>query len=298
MKSNILQQIIKNILSGEAITLQKLAETAELNRSNLSVIKNDKTGKEVDELTYSKIKKAYPQYFLKESSGPTEAELLLNEIQYRTGKTLEEIAGDIGYSRPYLNNVKLKGGGDRLIDTLREKYADILQNVPHGTYLSGRREQKTSGSGKTLLYYDVNANAATEFTGEILPVNKTEGVLHISDLFKGSQFAIRISGNSMTPNYPSGSIIGIRQIEDKHITPGSVYVIEKAGDLWIKRLFYKDDRRETGVFQCISDNTMVHEAGPRKGRYFYPDFEIDIDAVRKLFKVTGIYKSNELTVIN
>lgn len=163
-------------------------------------------------------------------------------------------------------------------------------------YIERRRKLKNK-TENTLTYYDVNAAAGIQ-NSEILPVKKSEGVLHISDLFKGSQYAIRISGNSMTPNYPAGAIIGIRQIEDKQITPGSVYVIEKGNDLWIKRLFYKDDDQMSGYYECVSDNTMKFENGPRTGKYFYPPFYIKIDDVRKIFKVTGIYKPNELTVIN
>lgn len=59
-----------------------------------------------------------------------EADDLLKEIQYKTGKTLEEIAVEIGYSRPYLNKVKLMGGGEKIIGILKQKYAEILQNVP------------------------------------------------------------------------------------------------------------------------------------------------------------------------
>lgn len=177
--------------------------------------------------------------------------------------------------------------------------------VPHetlneepGKYLRERRERKLTSNNNTLLYYEVNANAGLVHSPEILPVNKNEGVLHISDLFKGSQYAIRISGNSMIPGYPPGAIIGIREIEDKRIVPGTVYVLEKGNDLWIKRLFYKDDNQGTGIFQCVSDNTMKHLSGPREGKFFYPSFEIEIDKVRRLFKVTGIYKANDLTIIN
>lgn len=165
------------------------------------------------------------------------------------------------------------------------------------TYQTKRRNHKTNKQ-ETLMYYEIGANAATRHTAEILPVKKEEGVLHISDLFKGSEYAIRVSGNSMTPNYPSGAIIGIREIHDKQITPGSVYVIEKENDLWLKRLFYKDDNQDSGFFECASDNNMRYENGTRVGKLYYPSFEIAIDKVRKLFKVTGIYKPNELSVIN
>lgn len=186
--------------------------------------------------------------------------------------------------------------GMRLEQIMKLKYfPDELKNAE--PYLEKRRKLKNINDN-TLTYYDVGASAGKAHSAEILPVKKTEGVLHISDLFKGSEYAIRISGNSMTPNYPSGAIIGIREIHDKQITPGSVYVIEKESDLWIKRLFYKDDNQASGIFQCVSDNTMKHENGPRQGRLYYPSFDIPVDNVRKLFKVTGIYKPNELTVIN
>jgi SOS-response transcriptional repressor LexA len=166
-------------------------------------------------------------------------------------------------------------------------------------YQKHRNNIKTTQKDNDLTYYEIGASAGTAHAAEILPVKKSEGVLHINDLFRGSQYAIRVSGNSMTPNYPSGAIIGIREIPDKQITPGSVYIIEKDNDLWIKRMFYKNDDQASGIFECVSDNTMKYENGTgREGRLYYPPFYINIDEVRKLFKVTGIYKPNELTVIN
>lgn len=162
----------------------------------------------------------------------------------------------------------------------------LEEEIPQ-SYITTRRTIKNLQEN-SLMFYEIGASAGTPQTGDIIPVKKSEGVLHISDLFKNSEYAIRISGNSMTPNYPSGAIIGIREIEDKIITPGSVYVIEKENDLWIKRLYYKDDNQDSGLFECFSDNTMKFEHGPRIDKLRYPPFCIEIDKVRKLFKVTGI----------
>lgn len=54
---------------------------------------------------------------------------LLDIIQFRTGKTLEEISADIGYSRPYLNKIKLKGGGQKVLGILNSTFREVLQNV-------------------------------------------------------------------------------------------------------------------------------------------------------------------------
>jgi len=63
-----------------------------------------------------------------------EAAELLKKIQYATGLSLEEIASRIGYSRPYLNNVKLKGeGGKKIISTLKLKFASELKQVEKQT---------------------------------------------------------------------------------------------------------------------------------------------------------------------
>jgi phage repressor protein C with HTH and peptisase S24 domain len=237
-----------------------------------------------------------------------EIETIIKKIQFKTDESLEQIALNIGFSRPHLNKAKISGIGKKVLVALKDKYSYILQNVPVENniieetiepYHVQRQKLKNKTKNETLMYYNVGAAAGSQHAAEILPVKKSDGVLHINDLFKGSEYAIRISGNSMTPNYPSGAIIGIREVTDKIITPGSVYVIEKESDLWIKRLFYKNDNQELGIFECVSDNQMKYENGStRSGRLYYPTFDIAIDAVRKLFKVTGIYKPNELTVIN
>ena len=67
-----------------------------------------------------------------------EVAILLNEIQFRTGFTLEQIDEKVGYSRPYLNNVKIKGGGEKLLAKLKHEYAEILQNVPRNTPIADK----------------------------------------------------------------------------------------------------------------------------------------------------------------
>jgi hypothetical protein len=55
---------------------------------------------------------------------------LIDEIQFKSKLSLEEIADSIGYSRPHLNKEKLKGENKKLEGMLREKFKEILQNVP------------------------------------------------------------------------------------------------------------------------------------------------------------------------
>jgi len=182
------------------------------------------------------------------------------------------------------------------IDLLNQDVSNIIEDVK--PYHQKRYEQKLNSEDQVIPFYDTNAHGAAPDIVEILPPLNNNNVLHINDLFKGSQYAIKVSGNSMTPNYPPGSIIGIRLIENKQIIPGNVYVLQIDNELIIKRLFYKDEDQYSGIFQCMSDNSMKYEHGVRAGKLCYPPFYRKVDEVIKLFKVTGIYKGNELTVIN
>lgn len=59
---------------------------------------------------------------------PDELKQLLRLIQFKTGKTLEQIASDIEYARAYLTNEANKGNNPKLIEILKEKYKDFISD--------------------------------------------------------------------------------------------------------------------------------------------------------------------------
>lgn len=59
---------------------------------------------------------------------PNELKQLLRLIQFKTGKTLEQIASDIEYARAYLTNEANKGNNPKLIEILKEKYKDFISD--------------------------------------------------------------------------------------------------------------------------------------------------------------------------
>lgn len=61
-----------------------------------------------------------------------ELQILLDEIQATTRLPLGEIAKRIGYSRPYLNKAKMDGGTRKLIDVIKQEFAETLQNSTVG----------------------------------------------------------------------------------------------------------------------------------------------------------------------
>lgn len=153
---------------------------------------------------------------------------------------------------------------------------------------SNTSDDVSISSGKVIPYYDAEVAAGTNYAMEMtqtVPV----GMIEIGGLLKDSEFAMRVYGNSMVPNYPAGCVIGLRQYNEHFIEPGTVYVIETEENRFLKRLYYSKDKK---AFRCMSDNHMKHETGPMEGEYFYPEFEIPFEDVRRLLRVIGVIKRN------
>jgi len=111
--------------------------------------------------------------------------------------------------------------------------------------------------------------------------------IDVGDLLRDSEAAFTVYGNSMNPNYPSGCILGIKRCYDGFIQPGEIYVLETKSNRVFKRLYYNDEK--TG-YTCFSDNTLVHENGALKGKYYYPPFDVRYEDVIRVFDVTGMIK--------
>lgn len=145
-------------------------------------------------------------------------------------------------------------------------------------------------TGKVIPYYDAEVAAGTAY-GMEMTQTQPAGMIEIGGLMKDSEFAMRVYGNSMVPNYPAGCVIGLRQYTEHFIEPGTVYVIETTENRFLKRLYYNKDK---SAFRLLSDNHMKHENGPMTGEYFYPEFEIPFEDVKRLLRVTGVIKRNIL----
>ena len=88
---------------------------------------------------------------------------------------------------------------------------------------------------------------------------------------KGAEFAINVSGDSMAPEYPSGSQVLIKKINEKaFIDWGRVYVLDTCNGTVIKRLYPAE---KPGVVVCKSINPD------------YPPFEVDMKDVFGVYRV-------------
>lgn len=210
----------------------------------------------------------------------------LRIFRKQKGLTQKQIASFLGVGQSFVSQIE--SGKDKMPDEYVPILIDKFGDIDDFAVKTLDNAQPSIDSGKVIPYYDAEVAAGTQYGMEMTPAAPA-GWIEIGGILKDSEFAMRVYGNSMVPNYPAGCVIGLRRYTEHFIEPGTVYVIETAENRFLKRLYYNDDKT---AFSCISDNHMKHESGPREGRYFYPEFEIPFEAVKRLFRVTGVIKRN------
>ncbi|MFC2488713.1 MAG: helix-turn-helix transcriptional regulator [Prevotella sp.] len=127
-------------------------------------------------------------------------------------------------------------------------------------------------------------NENTTYSVPLLPISAQGGslndfVVSVKDIecekvispIKGVDYAITVSGESMSPEYPSGSQVLIKKINERaFIDWGRVYVLDTCNGTVIKRLFPSDT---TGCVVCKSINPE------------YPPFEVSMEDVYGVYRV-------------
>lgn len=88
---------------------------------------------------------------------------------------------------------------------------------------------------------------------------------------RGVDFAITVAGDSMAPEYPAGSQILIKRINERaFIDWGKVYVLDTCNGSVIKRILPSDD---TNKVRCVSINPD------------YPPFEVAFEDIYGIYRV-------------
>lgn len=140
----------------------------------------------------------------------------------------------------------------------------------------------TEGEGEMIASKEDSGEKAT--TTLLLPVSAQGGTLNdfvvsvkgsdcetIISPIKDIDFAIPIAGDSMAPEYPSGSQVLIKKINEKaFIDWGKVFVLDTCNGIVIKRVFPCE---EEGVVKCVSINPD------------YPPFKVSLQDVYGIYRV-------------
>jgi hypothetical protein len=147
-------------------------------------------------------------------------------------------------------------------------------------------------SGRKLIpFYDIETEAGTIQVSNMEDGNEPAEYIDAGDWFLDAESAMRVHGDSMFPEYKSGSIIVMREVFDKRlIVYGEDYMIQTLEYRAIKRL-YKGNNESCWIACSVNDE--VWEKGPMAGRLIYEPFDIFLDDVIKVCRVLGCVKRNE-----
>lgn len=156
--------------------------------------------------------------------------------------------------------------------------------------LTGEGEMLTTPSAPSASEGAESAAGAPEVPGghfiPLIPVSAQGGSLNdfvvsikgsecekVLSPARGAEFAIQVAGDSMAPEYPNGSQIHIKRInEQAFIEWGKVYVLDTCNGTVIKRIVPSARR---GFIRCLSINPDP----------IYAPFEVALSDVYGIYRV-------------
>ena len=159
-------------------------------------------------------------------------------------KSQKEFAKLIGTSENSMSRA-LKGDESYLTPNLINKVESVYKyykSTPAPTEEDATREMIP------VLPTDARAGTLAEFSDSVEAYNCERMVSPI----RGADFAMQVTGDSMSPEYPSGSVIICKKINEKaFIEWGKVFVLDTPNGAVIKSVRKTDDDNEV---ECVSLN--------------------------------------------
>lgn len=144
-------------------------------------------------------------------------------------------------------------------------------------------------SPKLIPLYD-GVITAGQMEVDMTPLSEPVELIDAGDWFRDATAAMRIHGDSMSPNYHSGSIAALKEVKDKTLLIyGEDYVIETLEYRTIKRI--QRGAKANEILLCSANNERW-EDGSERGRLIYEPFPVEIDNIRRIFQVLGSVRRN------
>jgi phage repressor protein C with HTH and peptisase S24 domain len=145
----------------------------------------------------------------------------------------------------YTSLISALGGDEKyLTDALIAKVANFMETLLPPPPTPAEIEQEM------VLVIPTGARAGTlaDFTQSVSQYDCERMITPI----KGADFAIQVTGDSMSPEYPSGSVVLIKRINEKaFIEWGKTYVLDTENGAVIKNIRRTDNPE---VIECVSLN--------------------------------------------
>ncbi len=189
-------------------------------------------------------------------------------------------AKTLGVSTQYASNITKPGKnvGDKMLDNLLDKFPavdPVWLKMGIGTmFRNGMIPAHTAEEEGDVIYVPLlPIHAQGGSLNDFVVSVKDSDCEKIVSPIKGADFAINVSGESMYPEYPSGSQILIKKINERaFIDWGKTYVLDTCNGTVIKRIV--PSARE-GYVRCVSINPAPE----------YAPFEVSLDDIYGIYRV-------------
>lgn len=204
-------------------------------------------------------------------------ERLIEFIKYK-GLSLSKFEKYVGLSNGYVYNIS-KGIGSDKLQRILTKFPELNQDWlinGEGEMLASHQE-KASEQSESMKEYETWLLPMDSHGGSLsgIPADGTllQNCERVISPIKGVDFAISVYGDSMAPEYPSGSRVLIKRINpESFIEWGRTYVLDTCNGVLIKEVLHC--QRE-GYITCHSINP-----DPK-----YADFDIPMADVYGMYRV-------------
>ena len=196
------------------------------------------------------------------------------DMKYK-GLNDNKVTNSLGFSVGTLGKSRKENRdlSDRNIETILKFYADLNKVwllTGEGEMLINNEtlpDQTCESHTIPLLPISAQGGAFNDF---VVSVQESECERIVSPI-KGADFAINIQGDSMAPEYPSGSQVLIKRINERaFIEWGKTYVLDTCNGSVVKNLYPSDDPNKV---ICKSINPD------------FPPFEVSLSDVYGVYKV-------------
>ena len=157
-------------------------------------------------------------------------------------KNWTDFADALGVNRSVLSAAK-NGDEKYLTDTLMTKV-----KAAHELHFAPPTKEEIDQEMVLVIPTGARAGTLADFSTSVAQYDCERMVTPI----KGADFAIQVTGDSMSPEYPSGSVILIKKInENAFIEWGKTYVLDTENGAVIKTIRRTDN---PDVIECVSLN--------------------------------------------
>lgn len=198
-------------------------------------------------------------------------------------KNRKDLAEKIGYTESSLSQILNQKVP--LTDRFIKKFSNINNKINEIWLRTGHGKMLLESEATPTKTHSLVPNHESQSTViSLLPISAQGGSLNdfvvsvkaedcekIISPIKGVDFAITVAGDSMSPEYPNGSQILIKKINEKaFIDWGRAYVLDTCNGTVVKKIMPGSDPKK---IKCISVNPE------------YPPFEVNFSDIYGMYRV-------------